>query len=75
MFPRALLDCRLQSLSWTTYLREKIRAELLFTSTMPAHAEEKNGGAARIIPFKLQNSKRGAARVISFKKRAVMGDG
>jgi hypothetical protein len=52
MFPRELPDSRLQSLSRTTDLREKIRAEMLFTSTMPAHAEEKNGGAARIISFK-----------------------
>jgi hypothetical protein len=51
MFPRELLDCRLQSLS--TSLRENFRAEMvLFNSaTIPAYAK-KTQGAARIISFK-----------------------
>jgi hypothetical protein len=40
-----LLDCRLQSLSRTTNLfaARNFRAEMLFTSAMPTHAEKNRG--------------------------------
>jgi hypothetical protein len=55
MFPRELLDCHLQSLSRTTNFAARFL--LLFTSTMPTHAEKKQG-VARIISFKTSQYRR-----------------
>jgi hypothetical protein len=55
MFSRELLDCRLQSLSRTTNFAARIfRAEMLFTSAMPTHAE-KNRGRRVLFPLKRAN--------------------
>jgi hypothetical protein len=56
--PRELPDSNLQSLSRTTNFvrREVFRAEVLFSSAMPTHAEKHTGWGGRRVLFPLKRA-------------------